>query len=313
MNELERQLRILRNQVKRWTQDHVSGGRPVKGPNLKMCPNCGRFAAAGASVCEYCDSVLDPKRMADVDASGRQIMRINPVVVIGLICATMYIGSAVMSQSRTDRDILSCLWSPADVFVDLGALVGAFDLLWVQPWRLITYGFLHGSAMHIFMNMSALAYLGPVLWEHLGTRRFWLVSLATAVGGGLVSVLGWAMLGEMAFAVGFSGALFGYIGALWAYYREVGRFSMAEEYRRQFVMGMVICLLLSFAGMRIDNFAHLGGAVTGWLLIRLFFNKGFRRLGDHFERLLLLALVALYAWGVVMLALHLKMGGLFGH
>ncbi len=313
MNEIERQLRILRNQIKRFREEHFSGGTPTKGSNIKMCPSCGRFASAGASICEYCDSVLDPKRVAQMDSGGRAVVRINPVVVIWLICATMYIGSAVMSQGRTDRDILSCLWSPADVFLDLGALYGIQEILQLQPWRLITYAFLHGSAMHIFMNMSALAYLGPVLWEHLGTRRFWLVTFGTSVGGAIFSVIGWAAFGEAAFAVGFSGALFGYIGALWAYYRMIGRFSMADEYRRQFVMGMVVCLLISFAGMRIDNFAHLGGAVTGWILIQLFFNKNFRRLGDNFERLLLLALVALYVWGVVMLALQLRLGGLFGH
>ncbi len=312
MNEFERQWRILRNQIKRFTEENFSSGPARKGPNLKMCPACGRFVGAGVSVCEYCDTVLDPKRQGDVRAGGGQAIKLSPVAILGLICITMYIGSAVLSQGRTDRDILSSLFSPAKVFMDLGAMDGAWAVLF-QPWRLITYAFLHGSIMHLLMNMSALGYLGPSLWEHLGTRRFWLISLGTAIGGAVFSLLLWPLFGRTANAVGFSGALFGYIGALWAYYRHTGHFTMAEEYRRQFVYGMLISLLLSFAGMPIDHFTHLGGAVVGWGMVRLFYAKWFRRLGDTFERLMLLAMVALYGWGVVAMALALQSGGLFGY
>lgn len=313
MNEFERQWRVLRNQIKRFTEENFSTRPARKAPNLKMCPACGRFVGAGASVCEYCDSVLDPKRQGDVSVDGGQIIKISPVAILGLICITMYIGSAVLSQSRTDRDILSSLFSPQKVFMDLGAMVGVWQLLSVQPWRLVTYAFLHGGIMHLLMNMSALGYLGPSLWEHLGTRRFWLISLGTAIGGAVFSLVLWPLFGRTANAVGFSGALFGYIGALWGYYRHTGRFSMAEEYRRQFVYGMLICLLLSFAGMGIDHFAHLGGALTGWAMVQLFYAKWFRRLGDTFERAVLLALFGFYGWGLVAIALAIRSGGLFGY
>ena len=41
-----------------------------------------------------------------------------------------------------------------------------------QPWQVITYGFLHGSVMHIFVNMFALYMFGGQLERLFGPKRF---------------------------------------------------------------------------------------------------------------------------------------------
>lgn len=64
----------------------------------------------------------------------------------------------------------------SEAFWNLGAsTTGA--VLGGQYWRLFTYMFLHGNILHIIFNLSALAFLGPLLFGVFGLRRFWLLTL----------------------------------------------------------------------------------------------------------------------------------------
>ena len=46
------------------------------------------------------------------------------------------------------------------------------DDVFVKPWTLVTYMFLHGSITHIAFNMLALYFFGPRVEERLGSRAF---------------------------------------------------------------------------------------------------------------------------------------------
>lgn len=61
----------------------------------------------------------------------------------------------------------------------------------LQPWRLVTYQFLHSrsGALHIFFNMLALFFLGPPLERHWGSRRFLPFYLICGACGGLFYLL----------------------------------------------------------------------------------------------------------------------------
>jgi membrane associated rhomboid family serine protease len=85
-----------------------------------------------------------------------------------------------------------------------------------QPWRLVTYQFLHSrlDAAHIFLNMIGLYFIGPPLERFWGGRRFVLFYLGCGVAGGLTYILmvaaGWLSAGTM---VGASGAVLGVVAA----------------------------------------------------------------------------------------------------
>src|SRR4051812_12277626 len=70
--------------------------------------------------------------------------------------------------------LLEMLWGGADVAyettVQMGANLGRGALL-IEPWRVLSYAFLHGSPMHIAMNMYALFILGSSLERLLGAGR----------------------------------------------------------------------------------------------------------------------------------------------
>ncbi|MCL5283025.1 MAG: rhomboid family intramembrane serine protease [Planctomycetes bacterium] len=66
--------------------------------------------------------------------------------------------------------------------IDPGSLLTA-----LEPWRLVTYQFLHdmGSPWHIFFNMLVLCFFGPPLERYMGSRRFLPFYLLCGVVGGL--------------------------------------------------------------------------------------------------------------------------------
>lgn len=56
-------------------------------------------------------------------------------------------------------------------------------------WQPVTYAFLHGSFVHLALNLFTLVFFGAAVERILGTRRYWMLFLATSVIGGL----GWAL------------------------------------------------------------------------------------------------------------------------
>lgn len=84
----------------------------------------------------------------------------------------------------------------------------------LQPWRIITYQFLHYGVWHIFLNMMALFFLGPPLERHWGSRRFLPFYLICGAAGGplyiLLARIGFLGQGVL---VGASGAILGLLSA----------------------------------------------------------------------------------------------------
>ncbi|MEM9435408.1 MAG: rhomboid family intramembrane serine protease [Pseudomonadota bacterium] len=135
-----------------------------------------------------------------------------------------------------------------------------------QPWTMfVTYGFLHGGASHLIVNMLTLWSLGVGVIERVGARGLLLLYLAALLGGGLGFGLLAATLQPM---VGASGALFGLVGGLlaWAYVdRFTARLGLWPVAR---AVGFLVVLNLVLWWVMDGQLAwetHLGGFVTGWI------------------------------------------------
>ena len=57
-----------------------------------------------------------------------------------------------------------------------------------EIWRLLAYAFLHGGLLHLAFNSYFLYFIGPPLEHAMGTKRFALVYVISAVGGGMDNV-----------------------------------------------------------------------------------------------------------------------------
>lgn len=185
----------------------------------------------------------------------------------------------------------------SEAFWNLGAsTTGA--VLGGQYWRLFTYMFLHGNILHIIFNLSALAFLGPLLFGVFGLRRFWLLTLGCGAAGALGSIIGHLFVFHSGSnVVGLSAALFGYLGALYAYYRGTGDLGAAEKFKSYMIWGNVFCVVVTLLGMPIDNFAHLAGMFTGWGWGILMFRNASTKAMLWTERTLLILFAGTWLYG----------------
>ena len=147
-----------------------------------------------------------------------------------------------------------------------------------MPWQLLTYGFLHGSFAHVLFNMLALLMFGAPLEHTWGDKRFLTFYLVCVAGAGLCQlvVASWAMSqGGGAYpTIGASGGVFGLLlayGMLFPNQRVMLLIPPIPMKARTLVIVYgAIELMLGFTGLQpgVAHFAHLGGMLFGWLLIR---------------------------------------------
>ncbi|MFP4439797.1 MAG: rhomboid family intramembrane serine protease [Chloroflexaceae bacterium] len=132
-----------------------------------------------------------------------------------------------------------------------------------QYWRLVTAMFLHGGLLHIFFNGYALFVLGPETERIFGTLRFLALYFVAGLAG---SVASYAFSPSP--SVGASGAIFGLVGALGAFF-YLARDVLGDAGRAQLqsmIFIVVINLAIGFgASGVIDNYAHIGGLIGGVL------------------------------------------------
>ena len=159
-----------------------------------------------------------------------------------------------------------------------GEWVAGYATPGFQPWQLLTYGFLHGSLPHLLFNMLALVMFGAQLEYTWGQRRFLTYFLVCVVGAGLcqLGVVSWTVAqgGPPFPTVGASGGVFGLLlayGMLFPHQRVMLLIPPIPMKARTlvFVYGAVE-LLMGITGTQsgVAHFAHLGGMLFGWLLIR---------------------------------------------
>jgi membrane associated rhomboid family serine protease len=144
----------------------------------------------------------------------------------------------------------------------------------IEPWRLVSYQFLHANTWHIVFNMIALFFLGPTLEKHWGSRRFILFYLGCGVAAGLsflllmaIGVVGAAPL------VGASGAILGVLAACAILFPQFIVFLVIIPMPiRVFAVVMTLVYVMSLISNGSNaggNAAHLGGMAAGAAYILL--------------------------------------------
>ncbi|WP_420447098.1 rhomboid family intramembrane serine protease [Candidatus Palauibacter sp.] len=141
-----------------------------------------------------------------------------------------------------------------------------------RPWTIVTYMFVHGGFMHVFMNMLALFFFGPPLEQKWGSRFFLRFYLVTGLGAAAFSVLLYSLTGPT-IMVGASGAIFGILVAFAMNWPDAKIFLyfVFPVPAKWFVAGLGAFTLLSTVQGSADgvaHWAHLGGLVTGFVYLR---------------------------------------------
>lgn len=130
--------------------------------------------------------------------------------------------------------------------------------------RLLWAMFLHGDVSHLFNNMMLVFFLGAMLEKEVGHVRYAIIYFLSGFGGNLMSLWWKVLTGSMAGSIGASGAVYGLDGLLLALVLFSGR--QMENVTMPRVLVMIAYSLYSgFTGSNIDNAAHVGGLITGFL------------------------------------------------
>jgi rhomboid protease GluP len=235
-----------------------------------VCPSCGSLVGVNDEQCYSCG-----RHNPGLWGFAPLLRRLGndfgfvPLVVYG--CSALYLLSLVLTMMVGGNVMGGGLFSilaPAPFAVSLLGVSGAYPVF-VQGrwWTVLTAGWLHGSALHILFNMMMFRQLAPAIADIYGGPRLVIIyTISSACGFLLSSLAGFFMppipiLGGAAFTLGASAAILGLLGALVHYGGRGG----SSIIRSQAVSYTVSILIFGVLMPGIDNYAHAGGFVGGYL------------------------------------------------
>ena len=161
-----------------------------------------------------------------------------------------------------------------------GAMYSDFVIQDHEYYRLFTSLFLHFGIEHLLNNMVILGALGWNLELQTGKIRFLLIYFGSGLFGNVVSLIFHGAAQEYTVSAGASGAIFGLMGALlWVVIANHGRLGRLSG--RGMLVMVALSLYFGLSSSGVDNYAHIGGLVCGFLLALILYRK--RRGRDGFE------------------------------
>lgn len=141
-----------------------------------------------------------------------------------------------------------------------------------QWYRAFTAMFLHADMEHILSNMLVLYILGEIVERAMGHTKYFIIYIFSGIGGSISSLYLNYLLGDTVSSLGASGAVFGMIGALlFILIRNKGKMETMSIGRVLFYIGASI--YLGLRSSNVDNMAHLGGLISGFILAILLYRK----------------------------------------
>ena len=156
-----------------------------------------------------------------------------------------------------------------------------------KSWQIITHMFMHGSIMHIAFNMLTLASFGPLLERFLGEKKYILLYFLSGLGAYALNSLWiyYEIVSTNQFIniamVGASGAIFGVVAAFTALYPDAEMMIMFIPFPIKAKILLPIVIVGSiFLGINnvggIAHFAHIGGAIVGYIFIKIWGRNRYR-------------------------------------
>jgi rhomboid protease GluP len=262
-----------------------------------LCTSCGVLVGVNDDKCYNCGR-RNPALwgFAPVLRSLGNDLGFTPFV-FGL-CTLMFALTIIGSSGLTAGGGLFGLLAPDGRILYLFGASGAgpvFDR--GRWWTVLSAAWLHGGIIHFGLNMLSLRTLAPLTAEFYGASRMVIIYTAGSIAGFLLSavaaryfppfpVIGGQVYWESHMTLGASASLAGLIGAIAYYGRRSGsgiiRTQSMQWITSMFVYGLLIPI--------IDNYAHLGGLVGGYLMARVLDPLKPER-GDH----IVMAIVCLAA------------------
>jgi rhomboid protease GluP len=213
------------------------------------------------------------------------------IVAINVLVYLLCVGASYLSGQGSFMDFSS------ELLAALGANFGPYTLDH-QWWRLFTCMWMHGGLIHIGANMYCFWSFGRIAERVFGRSRYLTIYLVTGIASSLASVAWHPFI----VSIGASGAIFGVAGALFVpFYRKRLKLPppVMNAMLRSIGMFIVINLLIGASLPFIDNSAHMGGLVAGFIIGNVFVEMASKEEGSLAKVAISSAILLVLAFAVI--------------
>lgn len=177
------------------------------------------------------DKILEPKK---------------PFITIGIMVCLVLV---YLYSIATNENVLVYFWGVSKYFIRQG-----------EVYRLLTGTLIHIDFIHLLCNLYALFVVGSMVEGYYGKKKYPIIYIVSAITGSLLSICM-----SDGFSIGASGAIFGLLGSL-LYFGYHYRVYFGSVILKRIIPVIIINLGIGFMISGIDNFAHIGGLIGGFLI-----------------------------------------------
>ena len=222
-----------------------------------VCPSCGNLVGVNDERCYNCGR-WNPGLWGFAPLLRRLGNDLGFTNLVIAVCVVLFLAMLLASGGGVTlvAGPMSFL-SPSDLAFLLFGASGAYPVFVLGSWwTVLSAGWLHGSALHILFNMMWIRQLGPAAGELFGPSRAVIIYTAAGVVGFTASTLAGSPL-----TLGASAGVMGLLGAMVRYGQRTG----SSHIGSQAWSWALILFVLGFLMRGVDNWAHGGGFVGGYL------------------------------------------------
>ena len=227
-----------------------------------LCPRCHKIVSAEAETCPHCGQ-RKPGLWGATATMRKLGLQLNFPHLITVFCGVLYLLALALDPSAIfqTQGLMQILSPSIQASFKLGVTGTVPIFAYKFWWTPITAIYLHGGLLHIFFNMMWVRQLGPVVEELFGPFRLFAIFTIAGITGFIASTLAGHEL-----TLGASGSIFGLLAAAIAYGRRAG----SQLFTRQFLQWAVLLFVMGFIMPGVDNWAHGGGFVGGYVAAYVF-------------------------------------------
>jgi rhomboid protease GluP len=271
-----------------------------------VCPSCGSLVGVNDDRCYNCGRV-NPGMWGFAPVLRQLGADFGFVPLVVGVSAVLYVATLLASGNglRVGGNGFNILAPGVYTLLAFGASGSSPVFTAGAWWSVLSATWLHGSLLHIVFNMMWVRDIGPSTADVVGPARTVIIYVVSGVCGFLLSSLAGEYLPPIPLllvslrgapvTVGASASIFGLLGALVHYGQKSGS-SLIHGQAKQWAL---ILFIFGLVMPGVDNFAHAGGFLGGYVTSALF-NPLTRERGDH----MLIALVCLlFSFGAIVYSL----------
>ena len=179
------------------------------------------------------------------------------MIISGILAAINVIVFILLSFGGATED--------AYYMYEKGAMFVPAILYDQEYYRMFTSMFMHFGFEHLLNNMVSLLIIGKYVEPLVGKVKFLLIYLLSGIGGNVLSFFLETYTMDYAVSAGASGAVFGLTGSLLCLVL-LNRGRIGTITKQGMIFMVVLSLYNGFSSPGVDNAAHVGGLVAGFLL-----------------------------------------------